>query len=126
MFQRLFLSPTRYPNLKQTLQQSSLFLHFFKDLQKSKFCTIRFGISFPEIYFKKFINFESSSQIYIKIEEFDCLLENQQFVLDYILKKFNYLLLLLVSALLLIFTASNFWSFIFAIAFVFNFFIWKI
>ena len=37
MIQRLFLSPTRYPNLKKTLQQSSLFLHFFKDLQNQNF-----------------------------------------------------------------------------------------
>ena len=31
IYQRLFLSPTWYPNFKKKSQQSSLFLHFFKD-----------------------------------------------------------------------------------------------
>ena len=59
----------RYPTPKfvKTPQQSSFFLYFFKDFQSSKSCMIRFGIRFPEICFEKFINFELSSQIYIKI-----------------------------------------------------------
>ena len=36
----------------KTPQQSSFFLHFFKDFRSSKSCMIRFRIKFPEIYFK--------------------------------------------------------------------------
>ena len=77
-----------YPTHKfvKTPQQSSLFLHFFKDFQSSKSCMIRFGIRFPEICFENFINFELSSQIYIKIKELDYLLKNQQFLIDHIQK----------------------------------------
>ena len=39
---------------------------------------IRFGILFPEICVEKFINFELSSQIYVKIKDLDYLLRNQQ------------------------------------------------
>ena len=60
--------PYPTPKFVKTPQQSSLFLHFFKDFQSSKSCMIRFGIRFPEICFEKFINFELSSQIYNKIE----------------------------------------------------------
>ena len=72
--------------VKKNPQQSSLFFHFFKDFQSSKSCLIRFGIRFPEICFKKFIKFDLSSQIYIKIEKLDYLLKNQQFVIYYIQK----------------------------------------
>ena len=67
-----------YPKTKfvKTPLQSSLCLHFFKDFQSSKSCLIRFGIRFPEVCFKKFVNFELSSQIYKKIKEY--LLKNQQ------------------------------------------------
>ena len=66
----LFISyPT--PKFVKTPLQSSLFFHFFKDFQSSKSCMIRFGIRFPEICFEKIINFELSSQIYIKIKELD-------------------------------------------------------
>ena len=51
-----------------------------------KSCMIRFGISFPEICSEKFINFELSSQIYIKIKELEYRLKNQQFLIDYIQK----------------------------------------
>ena len=47
---------------------------------------MRFRIRFSEIFFEKFTNFELSSQIYIKIKEFDYLLKNQQFIIDYIQK----------------------------------------
>ena len=47
---------------------------------------IRFGIGFPEICFEKFINFELSSQVYIKIKKIDYLLKNQQFLIDNIQK----------------------------------------
>ena len=47
---------------------------------------IKFGIRYPEICFEKLINFELSSQIYIKIKELDYLLKNQQFVINYIKK----------------------------------------
>ena len=47
---------------------------------------IRFGIRFPQICFEKFINFELTYQIYIKIKELDYLLKNQQFLIDYIQK----------------------------------------
>ena len=40
---------------------------------------IRFGIIFPEICFEKFINFELSSQIYVKNKDLDYLLRNQPF-----------------------------------------------
>ena len=75
-----------YPISKfvKTLQQSSLFLHFFKGFQSSKSCLIRFGIRFPEVCFKKLVNFELSSLIYIKIKELDYLLKNQQILIDYI------------------------------------------
>ena len=96
---------------------------------------IRFGIRYPEICFEQFINFELSSQIYIKIKELEYLLKNLQFPIDYIQKKSVNLmrrtaemllllifpLLLLISAIFLIFTANNFSSFIFAIAFVYIF-----
>ena len=78
--------PYPTPKFVKTSQQSSLFLHFFKDFQSSKSCMIRFGIRFPEICFEKFINFELSSQIYIKIKELEYLLKNQQFLIDYIQK----------------------------------------
>ena len=79
-----FQYPT--PKFVKTPQQSSLFLHFFKDFQSSKSCMIRFGIRFPEICFEKFISYELSSQIYIKIKELDYLFKNQQFLIDYIQK----------------------------------------
>ena len=60
----------------KTHQQSSIFLHFFKDFQSSKSCLIRDGIKFPEVCFENFVNFELSSQIYIKIKELDYLLKN--------------------------------------------------
>ena len=96
---------------------------------------IRFGIKFPDICFEKFINFELSSQIHIKIKELDYLLKNQQFLINYIQKKsinlmrrLAELLLLLIfllfffkSAIVFIFTANKFWSFFFAIAFVYIF-----
>ena len=127
--------PYPTPKFVKTPQQSSLFLHFFQDFQSSKSCMIRFGIRFPEKCFEKFINFELSSQIYIKIKELEYLLKNQQFVIDYIQKNSVnlmrklaemlllsfFLLLLLISAIFLIFTANNFWSFVFAIAFVYIF-----
>ena len=47
---------------------------------------IRFGISFPEICFENFFNFELTSQIYFKIKEFDYLFKNQQFLFEYIQK----------------------------------------
>ena len=78
--------PYPTPKFVKTPQQSALFLHFFKDFQSSKSCMIRFGIRFPEICFEKFINFELSSQIYIKIKELEYLLKNQQFLIDYIQK----------------------------------------
>ena len=74
------------PKFVKTPRQNSLFLHFFKDFQSSKSCLIRFGIRFPEVCFEKFVNFELSSQIYIKIKELDYLLKNQQFLIDYIQK----------------------------------------
>ena len=43
--------PYPTPKFVKTSQQSSLFLHFFKDFQSSKSCMIRFGIRFPEICF---------------------------------------------------------------------------
>ena len=78
------LYPT--PKLVKTPLQSSLFLHFFKAFQTSKYCVIRFGIRFPEICFEKIVNFELSSQIYIEIKELDYLLKNQQSLIDYIQK----------------------------------------
>ena len=78
--------PYPTPKFVKTSQQSALFLHFFKDFQSSKSCVITFGIRFPEICFEKFINFELSSQIYIKIKELEYLLKNQQFLIDYIQK----------------------------------------
>ena len=72
------------PNFVKTPQQSSLFLHFFKDIQSSNSCLIRFGIRFPEIWFKKFNKFELFSHIYIKIKELDYLLKNQHFLINYI------------------------------------------
>ena len=74
------------PKFVKIPQQSSLFLHFLNDFQSSKSCMIRFGIRFPEICFENFINFELSSQIYIKIKELEYLLKNQQFLIDYIQK----------------------------------------
>ena len=127
--------PYPTPKSVKTPQQNSLFLHFFKDFQSSKSCMIRFGIRFPNISFEKFINFELSSQIHIKIKELDYLLKNQQFLINYIQKKsinlmrrlaemlllLIFLLLFFKSAIVFIFTANNFWSFIFAIAFVYTF-----
>ena len=78
--------PYPTPKFVKTPQQSSLFLHFFKDFQSSKSCLIRFGIRFPEICFQKFINFKLSSQSYMKIKELDYLFKNQQFLFDYIQK----------------------------------------
>ena len=78
--------PYPAPQFVKPPQQSSLFIRFFKDFQSSKSCMIRFGIRFPEICFEKFINFELSSQIYIKIKELEYLLKNQQFLIDYIQK----------------------------------------
>ena len=78
--------PYPTPKFVKTPQQSSLFFHFLKDFQSSKSCMIRFGIRFPEICFEKFINFELSSQFYIKIKELDYLLKNQQFLINYIQK----------------------------------------
>ena len=75
-----------YSQICQNSPESSLFLHFFKDFQSSKSCLSRFGIRFPEVCFEKFVNFEFSSQIYIKIKELDYLLKNQQFLNDYIQK----------------------------------------
>ena len=60
--------------VKKNPQQSSLFFHFFRDFKSTKSCLIRFGIRFPEICFEKFIKFELSSQIYIKIKELNYLL----------------------------------------------------
>ena len=71
--------PYPKPKIVKTPQQSSFFLHFFKDFQSSKSCLIRFGIRFPEVCFEKnekFVNFELSFQIYIKIKELDYLLKN--------------------------------------------------
>ena len=81
----LFIS---YPIHKfvKTHQQNSLFFPFFKDFQSSKSCMIRFGIRFPKTCFEKLINFELSSQIYIKNKEFDYLFKNQQIIIDYIQK----------------------------------------
>ena len=47
---------------------------------------IRFGIRYLETCFKKFINFELSSQIYIKVKELDYLPKNQLFFIVYIQK----------------------------------------
>ena len=44
--------PFAIPKIVKTPQQSSLFLHFFKDFQSSKSCWIRFGIRFPEVCFE--------------------------------------------------------------------------
>ena len=70
----------------KTPRQIFLFLQFFKDFQSSKSCMIRYEIMFPDICFEKFINFELSSQIYIKTKELDYLLKNQPFPIDYIQK----------------------------------------
>ena len=144
IFENLKLIKKSYDNKSKTLfipyqktkfvktpQQSSLFLHFFKDFQSSKSCLIRFGIRFPEVCFENFVIFELSSQIYIKIKELDYLLKNQQFLTKNsinLMKKVAemlllliFFLLLLISAIFLIFTANNFWSFIFAIASVYIF-----
>ena len=68
--------PYPTPKFVKTVQQNSLILQFCQDFQSSKSCMIRFGIRYPEICFEKFINFELSSQIYIKIKELDYLLKN--------------------------------------------------
>ena len=81
---KTFLIPYPKPKFVKTPQQSYLFLLFFKDFQSSKSCLIRFGIRFPEVCFEKFVNFELSSRIYIKIKEVDYLLKNQQFLIDYL------------------------------------------
>ena len=83
---KTFFIPYPTPKFVKTPQENSQFLHFFKDFQSSKSCMIRFGIRFPEISFEKFINFELSSQIYIKIKKLDYQLKNQQFLIDYIQK----------------------------------------
>ena len=132
-FSKTLFIPYPSPKFVKTPQQNSLFLHFFKDFQSSKSCMIRFGIRYPEICFEKFINFDLSCQIYIKTKELDYLLKNQHFLIDYIQKNsinlmrrlaemlllLIFLLLLLILAIFPIFTANNFWSFIFAIAFVY-------
>ena len=41
------------PKFVKTPQQSSLFLHFFKDFQSSKSCLIRFGTDFQKFALKK-------------------------------------------------------------------------
>ena len=68
--------PYPIPKFVKTPLQSSFFLHFFKDFQSSKSCMIRLGIRLPEVCFEKFVNFELSTQIYIKIKELDYLLKN--------------------------------------------------
>ena len=78
--------PYSTPKFVKTPRQTSLCLHFFKDFQSSKSCMIRFGIRYPDICFEKFINFELSSQIYIKFKKIDYILKNQQFLIDYIQK----------------------------------------
>ena len=79
--------PYPIPKFEKNTQQNSLFLPFFKVFQSSKSCLIRFGIRFPEVCFEKVINFELSSQIYIKIKnKLDYLPKNQQLLLDYIQK----------------------------------------
>ena len=61
--------PYPIPKSGKALQQTSFFLHFFKDVQSSKSCLIRFvEINFPKICFEKFIKFELFSQIYMKIK----------------------------------------------------------
>ena len=80
--------PYPIPKFVNTPQKSSLFLHFFKDFQSSKSCLTRFGIRFPEVCFEKLVNFELSSQIYIKIKKLEYLLTNQQLLIDYN-KKFS-------------------------------------
>ena len=69
---------------KITINQSESSIHCREIFSKS--CLIRFGIRFPEICFEKLINFELSSQIYIKIKEIDYLLKNQLFLFDYMQK----------------------------------------
>ena len=44
--------PYPAPKFVENPQQSSSFLHFFKDFQSSKSCLIRFGIRVPEICFE--------------------------------------------------------------------------
>ena len=83
---KILVIPYHTPNFVKNPQQRSLFLLFLKDFQSSKSCMIKFGIGFPEICFEKIINFELSSQIYIKIKELDCLLKNQQFLIEFIQK----------------------------------------
>ena len=70
-----------YPIPKAT-QQSSFFLHLFKDFQCSKSSLIRFRIRFPEICLEKLLIFELSPQIFIKNKELDYLLKNQQFSIN--------------------------------------------
>ena len=121
---KVLFIPYPEPKIVKTLQQISLSLHFFKDFQSSISCLIRIEIRFPEVRYEKFVNFNLSSQIYIKIKKLGYLLKN---LLDYIQKIAEmlillvFILLLLISAIFLIFTAKNFWSFIFAIAFVYIF-----
>ena len=83
---KTFLIPYPIPKCVKPPQQSSIFLHFFKDFQSSKSCLIRFGIRFSEICLEKFVNFELSSQIYLKIKKLYFLLKNQQLLIDYIQK----------------------------------------
>ena len=78
--------PYPKPKFVKTPQQSSLFLHFFKDFQSSKSCLIRFGIRFPEVCIEKFVNVELSSQIYIQTKALDYLPKSQHFLIDYIQK----------------------------------------
>ena len=68
--------PYPKPKFVKTPQQSSLFLHFFKDFQSSKSCLIRFGIKFPEValknsstlsYLRKFTSKSKNLTIYSRI-----------------------------------------------------------
>ena len=76
------------PKFVKTPQQSSLFLHFFKDFKSSKSCLIRFGIRFPEVCFEnlstlsyppKCTSKSNNLTIYSKISHFSLIT----------LKKFN-------------------------------------
>ena len=109
--------PYPTPKLVKTSHQSSLFLNFFENFKSSKSCLIRFEIRFPKICFKKFINFELSSQVYIKIKKLDYLFKISNFsLITYKKKQLTWgkkfrncylfaILLLLVSAIFLILTA---------------------
>ena len=68
---------------KKTPQQSSSLLQLLNYFQRSKSWVSRFGNILPDIRFENILNFELSRQIYIKIKEFEFLLSNQQFLIDY-------------------------------------------